>query len=30
VSNLLIQNGVGEKLLFTTDENKEKRALYIF
>jgi len=30
VSNLLNQNGVGEELMSTTDENGEKRTLYIF
>jgi len=30
VSNLLNQNGVGEKLMSTTDENEEKKEpLYI-
>jgi len=28
VSNLLNKNGVGEKLLYTTDEHGEKRPLY--
>jgi len=30
VANLLNQNGVREKPLSTTDENGEKRTLYIF